>query len=170
MITATIHDIQGGLRLRESYRGLAKLHQLTVMLRSCQPQPDDHCRYHSCPSQLPSLSPIRNPGSLLSMTIICPTTRRQIGSRYLTHRPLPLIRLYSAKSGQENSDEVRSPAHPALFIHTSALSLINKTLAGVAQSVERVALMTARDKPQGRGFEPLLRLFLYQCSSEQLFF
>jgi hypothetical protein len=49
-----------------------------------------------------------------------------------------------------------------IFFHTDH-NLINKTLAGVAQSVERVALMTARDKPQGRGFEPLLRLFLYQA-------
>jgi hypothetical protein len=33
--------------------------------------------------------------------------------------------------------------------------------AGVAQSVERVALIFSdTSKPQGRGFEPLLRLFL----------
>jgi hypothetical protein len=44
------------------------------------------------------------------------------------------------------------------------------TLAGVAQSVERVALMTARDKPQGRGFEPLLRLFLYQAHTSSCSF
>jgi hypothetical protein len=52
---------------------------------------------------------------------------------------------------------------PADIIFRTDHNLINKTLAGVAQSVERVALMTARDKPQGRGFEPLLRLFLYQA-------
>jgi hypothetical protein len=52
----------------------------------------------------------------------------------------------------------------------TGLSSINTTLAGVAQSVERVALITAMRSPQGRGFEPLLRLFLYQRSSGQLFF
>jgi hypothetical protein len=55
-------------------------------------------------------------------------------------------------------------------LYSVAQDHINKTLAGVAQSVERVALTTARDKPQGRGFEPLLRLFLYQSHSWQLFF
>jgi hypothetical protein len=56
------------------------------------------------------------------------------------------------------------------MIRTTHHHFINKTLAGVAQSVERVALMTARDKPQGRGFEPLLRLFLYQAQTSSCSF
>jgi hypothetical protein len=49
----------------------------------------------------------------------------------------------------------RSPAH-----HRSATKTKTRP-AGVAQSVERVALIFSDiSKPQGRGFEPLLRLFL----------
>ena len=40
-------------------------------------------------------------------------------------------------------------------------------LAGVAQSVERVALM--KRQPQGRGFEPRLRLFLNSLCDDILF-
>jgi hypothetical protein len=91
-------------------------------------------------------------------TLVTPTTK---------HRPAPLIRHSSANSKREKFRKIQRPAYiVCIFVY----NLINKTLAGVAQSVERVALMTARDKPQGRGFEPLLRLFLYQSPSWQLFF
>jgi hypothetical protein len=45
---------------------------------------------------------------------------------------------------EKNFGQVHSPAHSVFLSHTSTHRLINKTLAGVAQLVERVALITAK--------------------------
>lgn len=61
-----------------------------------------------------------------------------------THRPSPLHRPSSAKSCRKNFNQVRSPTHPVLMYHIFRHNSINNTLAGVAQLVERVALITAK--------------------------
>jgi hypothetical protein len=90
-----------------------------------------------------------------------PRLRSMIASNRHTDQPLCFGFTCSNTTGK---DREKFPFN-ASYINAVTRSLhINKTLAGVAQSVERVALTTARS-PQGRGFEPLLRLFLYQAQT-----
>jgi hypothetical protein len=82
----------------------------------------------------------------------CPRSRRPRSIIALLHHHFLLILLSCVI-------EVYILRHPPLN-HKSATKTKTRP-AGVAQSVERVALIFSDiSKPQGRGFEPLLRLFL----------
>jgi hypothetical protein len=113
------------------------------------PRSSSPCPLHLLvpPSTLPSTTNTTAfPSSLVKQTSSQPVViDRSTAQTIWNESSPPLNRKNSPKIGQIPGKSHRRPTLPAFFyLATTPLSSTNTTLAGVAQSVERVALITAK--------------------------